>query len=449
MGSKSDPSQPPLSFFQKYFTRPADTTRDSEKHVKQGRRFSFASLGFIVAAVMVLVILCAVISAAVALTIDRQHKIEESKHYGPFIRKAIQANFPDPTILHHDDGTWYAFATNNAAGVLKYHNHSLAPSNASLHTLNYGKANVQMATSDDFVNWNVASLKNQPLPTTGKWTERHLPGKSLYPRISTTWAPSVIRRDDGKYVLYYSATTGGRNPTPKHPHPHCIGAAVSKDTSPAGPYEALDESLACPVMEGGAIDPQAFRDVDGSLYLAYKVDGNNIGRGGECGNLPKKHGEILYDEIRPTPILLQRMDADGITKDGNPIEILTNDPSDGALIEAPMIVRSSEGIYFLFYSSGCTRFPSYTTKYATSESVMGPYIRANSSLLKTGDWGLEAPGSIGLALDKDGGWNMAFHARVPDGDIGRIRAMFTTKLQLNGTRAHLWRHNSSSVVRSG
>lgn len=442
-----------LTFFQKYFTKPCQITttaesppiKDEEKspppEQAELRAFSFLSLGFLVALAMLLVVLFSVIAAVVAVTIDRKHHglpgegVLPPHHLSP-IRSAIPSNFPDPSILYAN-GTWYAFATNNAAGVLELPH---GKSNASRYTLDFGKANVQMATSTDFLNWTVSSLADQPLPTTGDWTHNVVDGRVVVPDTSFTWAPAVIRRDDGKYVMYYADRPKGTSPyrqwkNPHHPFPHCVGAAVSETNSPAGPYKALNDSLACPMLEGGAIDPEAIRDVDGTIYVTYKVDGNNIGAGGECGNTK---GDII-----PTPIMLQKMKSDAITRDGDPIEILHNIKSDGPLVEAPMLVRSHEGIYFLFFSSGCTRLNSYTTKYATSRNIQGPYIRHNSSLLKTGDWGLVAPGSIGIYEDGIGGFNMALHARVPYGRVGKVRAMFTTKLTFDGETALLVHDNST------
>ena len=106
--------------------------------------------------------------------------------------------------------------------------------------------------------------------------------------------------------------------------------------------------------------------------------------------------------------------------------------ADGPLVEAPALVRSHEGIYFLFFSSGCTRFSSYDLKYATATNVTGPYTRAQNPLLFTGAWGLTAPGSVGIGETPDGKFVMAFHARVKS-EFGRIRAMFTTGLLFNGT----------------
>jgi hypothetical protein len=80
--------------------------------------------------------------------------------------------------------------------------------------------------------------------------------------------------------LYYAANV--KNAQPKASH--CVGAAVSQGTDPSGPYIPLESKFACPLDKGGAIDPAGFQDKDGQNYVVYKVDGNNIGHGGNCNN---------------------------------------------------------------------------------------------------------------------------------------------------------------------
>lgn len=143
--------------------------------------------------------------------------------------------------------------------------------------------------------------------------------------------------------------------------------------------------------------------------------------------------------------MLQKMQSNGITRDGEPITILDRIASDGPLVEAPKIIRSAEGVYFLFFSSGCTQTPSYAVKYATSKKLEGPYKRAEKTLLQTGDWGLQAPGSVGIHEDGNGGWHMAFHARIFTPELGGIRAMYTTKLKLDGDIATMIRDNSTAT----
>lgn len=72
-------------------------------------------------------------------------------------RLVLNTDFPDPSFVQADDGTWYAFGTNGN-----------------------GKR-VQVATSRDFQNWNL--LDKEALPTLAGWETE-----------VDHWAPDVIRR---------------------------------------------------------------------------------------------------------------------------------------------------------------------------------------------------------------------------------------------------------------
>ncbi|CAI7606135.1 unnamed protein product [Penicillium pancosmium] len=286
---------------------------------------------------------------------DPSYKIKENR---PVF--AIH-NFPDPGLLEHN-GTWYAYGTN--------------PKKHDPNTIH-----IPVATSTNFVNWTLHH-DYDAMPTLGGWE-----------RSVNHWAPDVIQRDDGKFVIYYAGQTKDFK---TH---HCIGAAVSKGTDPLGPYIPLNEPLACPHKYGGAIDPSPFKDSDGTLYVVYKADGNSVGSGGYCGNsrLPRS----------PVPIMLQELKSDGVTKVGEPKTILDINDSDGPLVEAPDIIRTADGTYFLFFSSHCFTSLGYNVKYAHAKSVKGPYTRADRPLLQTTDFGLQAPG--GATISKDG-TKMVFHA---------------------------------------
>ena len=421
-----------LSFYQRHFTRPIASSPAKQQH-DSDRSFSLRSRGLLVTASIMLLVLLGIVGAAAGVTLSRsvRHRHEATaKHPSP-IHLALDVNFPDPALYLHEK-TWYAYATNNAAGILG------APPNAPIHK--DGVSNIQVATSTNFVNWTLLDSTHDPLPTVGAWAiQGH--DNSMHPTVprANVWAPSVIKQqsEDGKYIMYYAAARNRLSHPetdseprhlaiepailPFHPVPHCVGAATA--SSPQGPFSPLPTPIACPISEGGAIDAAAFTDDDSTPYLLYKVDGNNIGHGGECGN-------IVQPRVN-TPIMLQKLQADGTSPDGAPTTILNRTTADGPLVEAPELVRSHEGIYFLFFSSGCTRNPSYDLKYATADDIKGPYTRASAPLLLTGDWNLHAPGSAGLFPVGKGRWNLVFHARVQ----GRIRAMFTGRLELKGRKA--------------
>lgn len=312
----------------------------------------------------------------------------------------MKHNFPDPHVMQYNN-TWWAFGTNN-------------PPSPHPH--------VQVASSSDFASWTLS--KTDPLPDTGTWSVGN-----------STWSPSVIQRvslclacmllgrrsqltlrvqPDGKWILYYT------NPITADPGKHCIGAAIS--SSITGPYTPISQSrpLICDLGRGGAIDPAAFRDTDGSHWIVYKVDGNSIGHGGSCSN--------GVPPIAPTPIMLQRLDdQDLVTLQGEPIVLITNDePEDGPNVESPSLVKSPHGVYFLFFSSNCFTSPRYDIAYATADHVAGPYTRRNV-LLATGDLGLQAPGAVTVDLDSG---HCVFHANCEWG-----RCLWTGVLQFNGTTA--------------
>ena len=172
--------------------------------------------------------------------------------------------------------------------------------------------------------------------------------------------------------------------------------------------------------QGGAIDPAGFADSDGKLYVVYKIDGNSLGGGGTCGN-----GNEEYS----TPIMLQEVNSDGVTANGDPTQILDRGDADGPLIEAPDLILK-DGTYYLFFSSNCYNGPDYDTSYATATAVGGPYTKASSPLLVSGDDGgaLNSPGGATVGSD---GTQMVFHSDSTAGDAD-VRQMWTAGITVDG-----------------
>ncbi|KAL8729204.1 MAG: hypothetical protein Q9181_005077 [Wetmoreana brouardii] len=281
----------------------------------------------------------------------------------------INADFADPSVLLYNQ-KWYAFATGA-----------------------YG-AHVQVATSDSFLSgWHV-NQGYDALPNLPAWVRPDNPTGSF---------------DDGRFVLYYSAVHDKFNV-------HCVGAAVSDGTSPEGPYTAQsNEPLACNEESGGSIDPAGFKDKDGQNYVVYKIDGNNKGNGGVCGN--------SNPPIQSTPIKLQKLQSDLITRDGDPQTILDRDDNDGPLVEAPSL-NYKDGFYYLFFSSNCYSTPQYDVSFATARNVGGPYTKAHAPdapLLVTSD-GLSAPGGADVSIE---GTYMAFHGNIDN----KARGMYVATIE--------------------
>ncbi|KAI1505627.1 endo-arabinase [Biscogniauxia marginata] len=287
----------------------------------------------------------------------------------------LDADFPDPSIIKVG-GKWYAFATA------------------------HGDKQVQVATADTlYGDWTL--LDYDALPTSPSWATG-----------ANTWAPDVRRVGNGTFAMYFSGQSAVNT---AH---HCVGVATASTI--LGPYTPIDEPFSCDLTIGGAIDPSGFRDVDGKRYVTYKIDGNSIGNGGSCGN--------TVEPLRETPIMLQEVAQDGVTKIGAAVEILDRTDADGPLVEAPSIMRTDTGTYVMTFSSGCFTDPSYNLNYATATSVKGPYTRAVSPVAKTDKFGLTSPGgativSYGDIADMP---SIAFHANCDEG-----RCLYTSQIDFD------------------
>lgn len=311
---------------------------------------------------------------------------------GPQMTTGAGANFPDPSIVQYN-GAWYSFATRTIGAN--------------------PKTNVPLAKSPDFKTWQIVNNTfGNPfdaLPVLPAWIPTDVPDTKV-------WAPDVSQLDDGSWIMYFSALSA------QDPTKHCIGAARSLTIQ--GPYTADARALVCPLSEGGAIDPAGFKDTVNGVtkrYLAYKVDGNSLGAGGPCGN--------TVGTLKATPLRLQQVGADGTTFIGSYTTMLNhNGVSDDGIVEAPSLAKGRYGLYFLFFSSGCFSTDHYTVSYATSNSITGAFTRVAQPILKTGSYGLNAPGGASVASDNK---HIVFHA----GPFG-ARRLWTMEAELSGGKVN-------------
>jgi beta-xylosidase len=262
---------------------------------------------------------------------------------GEFANPVYKDNFPDPFVLPVGK-KYYAYATNGVGG------------------------NVQTLTSPDLVHWTPGP---DAMPQLAPWV---VPGK--------TWAPEVLRRKDGKYVLYYTAASAEKLV-------QCVGRAVS--ASPQGPFvDNSKQPLVCQVDQGGSIDPSPFRDTDGSLYLLWKNDGNC------CGF--------------PTYIYAQKLTPDGLRLTGKRTRLETEDaPWEGILVEAPTMWKHG-GKYYLFYSANAFNSEFYATGYAACKGPYGPCKDAPENPILRSANGAAGPGHQTITRDDDGEEWIVYHA---------------------------------------
>ena len=274
----------------------------------------------------------------------------------------FSTNFPDPFILPHA-GEYLAYATN--------------PEGAAV--------NVPMARSADLVKWSFVQRE--------KGLHDAMPNLPPWAREGWTWAPEVLRHGD-RYLLYFTAKE-------QRSGLQCVGVAEAAE--PLGPFTSqAAEPLVCQREIGGTIDPHAFRDQDGQLYLYYKNDGNH-----------PKFG-------KPTDIFVQRLTPDGLRLTGEPIALLRNDQKwEAHVIESPTMARQGDR-YILFYSANHfgwephQRLSPYAMGFARCQGPMGPCADApNNPILHSynspEEGCLSGPGHQAL-FEAEGRQFIVFHA---------------------------------------
>jgi len=266
-------------------------------------------------------------------------------------------------------------------------------------------ANYAYATNTDEANvpvmrfprsdQSIAQYLGDALPTLPAWTTKGF-----------QWAPAVLARPGGRFVLYYST------PAPGGSGRKCISRAVGDN--PAGPF--ADDSagpFVCPLSQGGAIDPSPFVDTDGTAYLLWKSDGN-------CCSLP-------------TDLFIQPLSADGTSTTGPPTKLATADQAwEGDLVEAPAMVRN-DGRYYLFYSANNWDSDSYAVGVATCTEATGPCTKPLEHAWFTSTTYSQGPGGQEFFPASGGVW-MVHHGWLPGqaGTPGGQRRLYLDLLAFDG-----------------
>ena len=260
----------------------------------------------------------------------------------------IPGYFADPTIRKFGD-TYYLYATTDGTGN------------------GYGPA--QVWVSKDFVNWKNVILN--------------------WPTTEVVWAPDVVQQADGTFRYYYCEP---------------CNINVGESQSPLGPWHNIlgrtDAQLVPDryVHNVITLDPQLFRDDDGSEYLYFTTWGIYDGFG--CGVAKLNPG---YDGTNKT-------DARGWHEQA-PHPIAADDFfSEKRLIpntelkdifEAPFVFKRN-GIYYFTYSSGSCHTDTYRVQYATSTTgPMGPFEYRGEILTTNADGSVHGPGHHSVLQDGD------------------------------------------------
>lgn len=276
----------------------------------------------------------------------------------------IPGYFADPTIRKFGD-IWYLYATTDGTGN------------------GYGPA--QVWVSKDFVNWKNIVMN--------------------WPTTEVVWAPDVVQQPDGTFRYYYCEP--------------CV-ISIGESSSPIGPWKNIlgkDDAVMVPdryVHNVITLDPQLFRDDDGSEYLYFTTWG--IYKGFGCG--------VAKLKIHPQPLPV--MEGNSYPEGGSARQWNENAPfpiaadsffSEKRLIpntelkdifEAPFVFKHN-GTYYFTYSSGSCHDHTYRVQYATSTAgPMGPFEYKGCILETNADQTVHGPGHHSI-LEVEGKYYIVYH----------------------------------------
>ncbi|MBR6276624.1 MAG: family 43 glycosylhydrolase [Prevotella sp.] len=268
----------------------------------------------------------------------------------------IPGYFADPTIRKFGD-TYYLYATTDGTGN------------------GYGPA--QVWVSKDFVNWKNIVMN--------------------WPTTEVVWAPDVVQQPDGKFRYYYCEP---------------CNINIGESTSPIGPWKNIlgkADAVMVPdryIHNVITLDPQLFRDDDGSEYLYFTTWGIYKGFGCGVAKLNEKHTTAIppsdarfWREDNPFPIA-----ADSFFTDKRLIP--NTELKD--IFEAPFVFKRN-GVYYFTYSSGSCHTDTYRVQYATSKTgPMGPFEYKGEILTTNEDQTVHGPGHHSV-IEIGGKYYIVYH----------------------------------------
>ena len=317
----------------------------------------------------------------------------------------------DPSIFRDEDGTYYVFGSHLSA-----------------------------AKSTDLMTWvRVAEGVNDANPLFNTYASEVSEGIDWVGGYQGSWAPDVIRLNDGRYYFYYDHCTNPATGECDQPRSY-LGVAVSDNIE--GPYTDLgvflrsgmtDEEIAAgygpegidhydPTIDPNTIDPNVFHDKGGKLWMTY---------GSYSGGI----------------FMLEMDEATGMPKPGQGYGTHVAGGSHSAIEGSYMLYSPVTDYYYLFMSfGGFVSTDGYNIRVARSRNPDGPFLDAEGndmanvrgSLESIAPYGVKLMGGFELASDPGDpvpsrgylspGHNSAFY----DSDTGKYLLIAHTRFPNRG-----------------
>lgn len=256
---------------------------------------------------------------------------------------------------------------NPLRGSFATHDPCIIKSGSAYHVFSTGSL-IQHVTSADRINWTSSG----PTISSPGWIKTYVPNNNG----TDIWAPDISYRS-GKYWLYYAVSTFGSNTS-------AIGLAVSSSlTNPQWSDQGVVVNSTSS-SNYNCIDPNAFYDTDGKLWLSFGSFWNGI-------------NVIQLDTVTGKP--------------ASSLAAITNVATHANGIEASFLFKRGS-YYYLFVSwDKCCQGASstYNIRFGRATSITGPYLDSagvsmksgGGTLLWSGDGRWKGPGAQNVFVDHD------------------------------------------------
>lgn len=233
------------------------------------------------------------------------------------------------------------------------------------------------------------------------------------------WAPEVVKRADGKYVMHFTARDRADG---------LLRTGVAVSDSPTGPFLDVISGKAMFDIGMATIDATCFTDDDGQSYLFYVKDCSvNIINGIHTSQI---YGAKLSDDLTKLVgehILIATPTQEWETRSlGAPCMSALEDEKfkQGKELfmwnEGPAILKH-DGKYYMTYSANCYDSKLYSVGVAVADSPLGPYKKSDKNPIMSYIEGeISGPGHNAFFRDGKGNLVCAFHIHTdydkPSGD---------------------------------
>ena len=251
----------------------------------------------------------------------------------------------DPVMARGEDGRYYIYATGMGVDVL---------------------------SSADMKTWQRERAVFNPAP---QWAEDSVSGYRGH-----TWAPDISRHD-GRWLLYYSCSTFGKNGS-------AIGLATNRTLDPKSPDFRWEDQGAVIVSHKhkdnyNCIDPNLIVDPKGRPWLTFGSfwDGIQIVRLANDFKTPIGKPKTISRRIGRKVTLAEIDNIEHYTIEGKD----TIEAGENA-VEAPFIIHRGKYFYLFVSFDYCCRGErsTYRTVVGRSKRVDGPYVDRKGQRMERG-----------------------------------------------------------------